>query len=271
MMHPQGGSHAWHERVERDRPFREGFTEPKDFGAQRRGRRKLWTAVAAAAIAVAVTTTVMVILMRNDEPARKPVVAASPKPTTPAPVTIEPQPGYTNDYVAGVTYKEPQGAGWKDFKEYPEFRGGWTGGKLMRVEDRPGSRNDLYAIALTKPVPESQAKVYPELRDLRSLGVLLSNEIASLYFPAPHQKTDLGNGVGALGGGKGLAWVFKFKVDYPEASKEHGWRAKGAVCAVTVIHRGEGKRPAMFVVAVPDNMDISIVDKLAAEAGPLGA
>ena len=64
------------------------------------------------------------------------------------------------------------------------------------------------------------------------------------------------------------AWVLQFELDFTKVSEEKGYKWKKENGAIVLMDRGEGERPALVYVSVPDNLGTDVVSKVLSSLKP---
>ncbi|MFD2349422.1 hypothetical protein ACFSTC_08620 [Nonomuraea ferruginea] len=64
------------------------------------------------------------------------------------------------------------------------------------------------------------------------------------------------------------AWLVQFEMDFTQISEEKGYQWKKENGAVVLMDRGEGERPGLIYVSVPDNLGTDVVDKVVSSLKP---
>ena len=65
------------------------------------------------------------------------------------------------------------------------------------------------------------------------------------------------------------AWVLQFELDFTAESEKKDYKWKKENGAIVLMDRGDGRRPAMVYMSVPDNLGTDVVERRAelAETG----
>jgi hypothetical protein len=57
-------------------------------------------------------------------------------------------------------------------------------------------------------------------------------------------------------------WVTEFEMDFSQVAKDNGWKWKTEKGAFVLVDRGQGQRPAMLYISIPDNLDQSVFKRV---------
>ena len=154
--------------------------------------------------------------------------------------------GLITDRAAGIAFVIPGGAAWAKVARPGD---GFT---AMYRTPAPGARPGTarqWAVAASAPLPAAIG--YRGTTDLRADGFRAAAVVARRYFPGYHGKlhTDVRPAARSLGG---PAYVVRFRIPGSGGTA-------GQAAAVAIVGRGQGQRPGVLFVAVPDTMSPRLV------------
>ncbi|MFC6084261.1 DUF2510 domain-containing protein [Sphaerisporangium aureirubrum] len=135
----------------------------------------------------------------------------------------------------------------------------WTSGyQAPSQENYDGQGNNWLGTILASRLPESFEYSGPQ--DLRKTTgeVLLRYE--PVFYSPPHERKGLKDEAIDVSGKKG--WVLRFRMDFTAESKKNKWKWKTEEGAIVIVDQGQGQRPSMLYVSVPDNLDTSLIDRV---------
>jgi Protein of unknown function (DUF2510) len=167
-----------------------------------------------------------------------------------------PSPGFrgglVTDRAAGIAFLIPGGAGWAKVARPGD---GFTG---MYRRPTPGSRPGTarqWAVAASAPLPAAIG--YRGITALRADGIRAATVLARRYFPGYHGRLHVDVRRAAPSAG-GPAYVVRFRIP--------GGGTAGQAAAVVIVGRGQGQRPGVLFVAVPDTVSPRLVGQITATA-----
>ncbi|MGJ6960463.1 DUF2510 domain-containing protein [Streptosporangium sp. G11] len=191
------------------------------------------------------------------EPSPEPTPEATPAPSGSAPPKAV--DGRVTDPVTGLSYEMPDGP-W----EVPPTVGGglgfvWSSAAVaVAQENFDGKGNDWLGNVLTGELPDQYG--YQGVGSLRSVAATLLQVVEPAFYSPPHTRKIIEDKAVKVSGKD--AWLFVFDLDFSEQAQANGWKWKQERAAFLIVDRGEGSRPALAYVSVPDNLDISVADKV---------
>lgn len=191
------------------------------------------------------------------EPSQEPTPETTPAPSGSAP----PQAvdGRVTDPVTGLSYEMPEGP----WKVPPSVGGGlgfvWSSAAVaVAQENFDGRGGDWLGNVLTGELPDQYG--YQGVGSLRSAAATLLQVVEPAFYSPPHTRKIVEDKAVKVGGKD--AWLLVFDLDFSEQAKANGWKWKRERAAFVIVDRGENTRPALAYVSVPDNLDISVADKV---------
>lgn len=186
-----------------------------------------------------------------------------PPQETPEPGRSElprPQNGRIEDPVSGMSYAYP-GSSW----QLPANLGSdplgftWTSGTLaVAQEDYDGKGNRWLGNILTGELPDKYG--YDGVPSMRGIAATLLHATESAYYSPEHERKIVKDEAIKVSGKDG--WLFMFDLDFSKESKANGWKWKKERAAFVIVDRGEGRKPALLYISIPDNLDTSLADRV---------
>ena len=178
------------------------------------------------------------------------VLAGRGGPAAPSPAF---HGGLVTDRAAGIAFVIPDGAGWAKVARPSD---GFT---AMYRRPAPGARPGAarqWAVAASAPLPAALGS--RGITDLRADGIRAAAVVARRYFPGYHGRLhpDVRHAARSAGG---LAYVVRFRIP-------GGGGKQAQAAAVAIVGRGQGQRPGLLFVAVPDSMSSRLVGQISATA-----
>ncbi|GII56729.1 hypothetical protein Pth03_51180 [Planotetraspora thailandica] len=177
-----------------------------------------------------------------------------------------PQPanGRISDTTSGLSYAFP-GGDWS-VPTTPQINDPtnpqlpvWTSACLtVAQENYDGQGDDWIASIYTGPL--APAVPYGGPRDLQSTTKSLLNAYEQLFYSPPHERKILSDKAMDVSGHK--AWILEFDMDFSKTAQANGWKWQTEKGAFVLVDRGQGQRPSLLYVSVPDNLDQSVLDRV---------
>ncbi|MEU8245980.1 DUF2510 domain-containing protein [Nonomuraea sp. NPDC048916] len=179
----------------------------------------------------------------------------------------QPRDGRVADPRAGLSYAVP--ADWEvpDFGDIngtnPALQRWSSGVSATSQENYDGKGNNWIGNVYTGLLHE----LYP-YEGSQSLGTTAKIVFADFakYYQVPHT-TKIAQDE-ALKIGDRDAWVLRFELDFTDESKAKGYKWNKENGAIVVMDRGEGERPALLYMSVPDNLGTDVVDQVLSSLKP---
>lgn len=172
------------------------------------------------------------------------VLAGRGGPSAPSPAF---RGGLVTDRAAGIAFVIP-GAGWAKAARPGD---GFTAMYRRPASGaRPGGARQ-WAVAASAPLPAAIS--YRGITDLRADGIRAAAVVARRYVPGYHGRLHVD--VRPAGGS---AYVVRFRIP--------GGGTAGQAAGVVIVGRGQGQRPGVLFVAVPDTMSPRLVGQITATA-----
>jgi hypothetical protein len=178
------------------------------------------------------------------------VLAGRGGPAAPSPAF---HGGLVTDRAAGIAFAVPRGARWAKVARPGD---GFT---AMYRRPAPGARPGTarqWAVAASAPLPAAIG--YRGITNLRADGIRAAAVVARRYFPGYHGRLhpDVRRAARSAGG---PAYVMRFRIPGSGGTQ-------GQAAAVVIVGRGQGQRPGVLFVAVPDTMSPRLVGQISATA-----
>ncbi|MFJ2031631.1 DUF2510 domain-containing protein [Streptosporangium sp. NPDC087985] len=204
---------------------------------------------------------------------QEPALPPTPEPPTPepsAPPSDEPDLGGTDlprprdgrikDPVTGLSYAFP-GSPWK----VPERVGGgplrftWTSAAVATSQENfDGQGSDWVGNIFVGELPDHFG--YDGVASMQATVATLLHATESTFYSPGHGRKILRNKATKVGGRD--AWVFMFEMDFSKESAAKGWKWKKERGAFVIVDRGEGARPGLVYVSVPDNLGVGVTGRV---------
>ncbi|WP_205315464.1 DUF2510 domain-containing protein [Nonomuraea lactucae] len=190
----------------------------------------------------------------------------SSEPPPPTGELPQPQDGRITDPQAGVSYAPPDD--WS-VPDYSAINGAnpaqqrWSSGVQAISHEKYDGKDDWIGNVYTGLLNE----LYP-YEGAQGLGATAKIVFADFakYYQLPHETKILEDKAFKIG--DRAAWVLRFELDFSKISKEEGYKWKKETGAVVLMDRGEGERPALVYVSVPDNLGTDVVDQVLSSLKP---
>ncbi|MFC3978705.1 DUF2510 domain-containing protein [Streptosporangium jomthongense] len=186
-----------------------------------------------------------------------------PPQETPAPEASDfprPQNGRIQDPVSGMSYAFP-GSPW----QIPANAGTdplgftWNSGTLaVAQDDYDGKGGRWLGNILTGELPDKYG--YDGVPSMRGIAATLLHATEAAYYSPEHDRKVVKDEAIKVSGRDG--WLFMFDLDFSAQSKANGWKWKKERAAFVIVDRGEGRRPALMYLSIPDNLDTSLADRV---------
>ncbi|WP_271221801.1 DUF2510 domain-containing protein [Streptosporangium carneum] len=171
-----------------------------------------------------------------------------------------PQDGRIQDPATGLSYHFP-GSPWA----VPEVTGTdplgfvWTSGSVaIAQDDYDGKGGRWLGNVFTGELPDKYG--YDGVGSMRGIAATLLHAAEAVYYTPAHRRKVVKDEAIKVSGRD--AWLFMFDLDFSEQAKANGWKWKKERAAFVIVDRGEGKRPALLYLSVPDNLDTSVADRV---------
>ncbi|WP_436759019.1 DUF2510 domain-containing protein [Streptosporangium sp. V21-05] len=193
----------------------------------------------------------------SQEPSQEPTPGTTPAPSGSAPPkSVD---GRVTDPVTGLSYEMPGGP-W----EVPPSVGGglgfvWSSAAVaVAQENFDGRGGNWLGNVLTGELPDQYG--YQGVGSMRSVAATLLQVVEPAFYTPPHSRKIVEDKAVKVSGKD--AWLFVFDLDFSEQAEANGWKWKRERAAFLIVDRGENTRPALAYISVPDNLDISVADKV---------
>lgn len=164
--------------------------------------------------------------------------------------------GLVTDRAAGIVFVIPGGAGWARVARPGD--GFTTMYRRPAPGARPGQARE-WAVAASAPLPAAIG--YRGITDLRTDGIRAAEVVTKRYFPGYHGRLRIGVRRAARSAGRSA-----YMVTFPVVGR--GGTA-GQAAAVVIVGRGQGQRPGLLFVTIPDTMSTRLVGQITATVRPV--
>lgn len=194
------------------------------------------------------------------EPTPEPSAPPSDQPDSRTTDLPQPQGGRLKDPVTGLSFAFP-GPPWK---VPPGVGGGvldftWSSAAVaVSQEDYDGQGNDWVGNIFAGELPDRFGYNGVATMQKTAASLLLATE-ENFYSPGHGRKVVRNKAVKVSGKD---AWVLMFDLDFSKESAAKNWKWKKERGAFVIVDRGEGARPALVYVSVPDNLDVSVANRV---------
>lgn len=207
-----------------------------------------------------------------------PAVETEPQPTESAEPTDPPETGTTGelpqpqdgritDTQTGVSYAAPEG--WKVPPAErvngtdPNTQQWGSAVEAISQEKYDGKSNwigNVYTGVLNEAFP------YVGAASLGTTAAAVTASFSENYYQLQHQSKIVQNKAIKIGDKNG--WLVQFELDFSKVAKEKSYKWKKENAAVVLMDRGEGERPALVYISVPDNLGTDVVGKVLSSLKP---
>ncbi|GGL30835.1 DUF2510 domain-containing protein [Planomonospora parontospora] len=185
-----------------------------------------------------------------------------PSPTRESPSGNLPQPenGRITDPVTGLSYEFP-GDKWQVPTGNPSGALGFTwtsAAETVSHENFNGQGGNWLGTIYTAELPARYAYDGPKSMDSVTAQIMLGLE--PLFYSLKHQREPVDRKAIKVSGRD--AWLVSFDLDFTELSEQNDLNWKHERATFVLVDRGEGKRPALLYMSIPDNLDTSVTDRV---------
>ncbi|GIH26114.1 hypothetical protein Aph01nite_44240 [Acrocarpospora phusangensis] len=191
----------------------------------------------------------------------------TPGPTQQQAPTQLPQPtgDRIEDPLAGLSYLFP-GDPWTvpeassinapNNPVMPVFTSGYQAISQENFDGQEGSHwvGSIYASRLPDPFP------YSGPQDLQNVASALLVTYEPIFYTPAHERKIVKNEAIKVSGKD--AWIVSYVMDFSEQSKANKWKWKTESGAFVLVDQGPGQRPSMFYASIPDNLNVSVLDRV---------
>ncbi|GGK52790.1 hypothetical protein Ppa06_06200 [Planomonospora parontospora subsp. parontospora] len=185
-----------------------------------------------------------------------------PSPTQESPSGDMPQPenGRITDPVTGLSYEFP-GDRWQVPTGNPSGALGFTWTSAVETtshENYDGQGHSWLGTIYSAELPARYAYDGPKSMDSVTAQIMLGLE--PIFYSPEHRREPVDRKAIKVSGRD--AWLVSFDLDFTELSEKNGWKWKKERATLVLVDRGEGKRPALLYMSIPDNLDTSVTDRV---------
>ncbi|MGN9784066.1 DUF2510 domain-containing protein [Nonomuraea sp. ZG12] len=200
-------------------------------------------------------------------PESTPEPTPSAEPPTASAELPAPESGRVTDPKAEVSFEVPEG--WEVPKtpingSDPRSQQ-WTSGVQKTSHDNYDGKNaswigNVYTGTLSESYP------YAGASGLSATAKTIFLDFNARYYGLPHKNKIIADK--ALKIGDRDAWVLQFELDFTEESEKNDYKWKKENGAIVLMDRGEGQRPALVYMSVPDNLGTDVVSDVLSSLKP---
>ncbi|MFC4122650.1 DUF2510 domain-containing protein [Nonomuraea zeae] len=191
----------------------------------------------------------------------EPPPSSRPSPSQAPSQLPQPADGRITDAASGLSFAVPED--WE--VPAPERLNGpdpteqaWSSGVQATSQENYEGESDwignVYTGVLNELYPYSGAS------GLGDTAKAVFVDFSSKYYAIAHESKVVQDK--AMKVGDRDAWVLQFELDFTKVSEEKGYKWKKENGAIVLMDRGEGERPAILYVSVPDNLGTDVVGQV---------
>lgn len=168
---------------------------------------------------------------------------------------------------SGLSFKAPDG--WT-VPSYDEVNSGdpaqqaWTAAVQTIAQHAYDGRDHwvggVYSGVLNPAYPYTGAK------SMSDTAKAVYVDFSTKYYTLAHESRIVADKAMKIGDRD--AWLLQFELDFSKISEENGYSWKKENGAIVLMDRGEGRRPAILYVTVPDNLGGDVVGKVLGSLQP---
>ncbi|MDP9865834.1 MULTISPECIES: DUF2510 domain-containing protein [Streptosporangium] len=200
----------------------------------------------------------------SQEPTSEPTPEPSPSPSQEDPDRAtelpQPQDGRLKDPVTGLSYEFP-GSPW----EVPDSVGGgplgftWSSAAVATSQENyDGQGNNWLGNIFAGELPDKFG--YDGVQSMQATAATLLHATEETFYSPSHQRKIVQNKALKIDGKD--AWLLMFDLDFSKESEANGWKWKKERGAFVIVDRGAGARPGLVYVSAPDNLDVSLANRV---------
>jgi hypothetical protein len=203
---------------------------------------------------------------------QSPPETQQPDPTPSADQSVPaefPQPvdGRVTDSQVGISYEVPEG--WEVARSAEINAPGpgaqvWSSGVQKVSQARFDGRSDWIGNVYTGPLSDRYPYAGPG--GLADTAKIVYGDFVERFYSL--EKTAKVTKDQELRIGDRQAWLVQYELDFTKVSEERGYKWKKENGAVVIMDRGQGERPALVFVSVPDNLGTDVVDQVVSSLRP---
>jgi hypothetical protein len=198
----------------------------------------------------------------SSEPTPETTQLEPPAPEQPnnAPPLPQPQNGRIQDPATGLSYEFP-GTPWQVPQSVNVDPLGltWTSGAVaVSHADYDGQGSNWLGNVFAGELPAGVQYTGPG--SMKAVAATLLQVAEPLYYSPEHLRKIVKDEAIKVSGKD--AWVLMFDLDFSKESAANGWKWKKERGAFVIVDRGAAGPPALVYVSVPDNLDMSVADRV---------
>ncbi|MBG0815611.1 DUF2510 domain-containing protein [Planomonospora sp. ID82291] len=206
-------------------------------------------------------TTLPPVPTVTQQPTPESTPEPSPTREDPSGSTLpQPENGRITDPVTGLSYEFP-GDTWQVPTGNREGALGfvWSSAvEAMSHQNYDGQGRSWLGTIYSAELPARYAYDGPKSMDSVTAQIMLGLE--PVFYSPEHRREPLERKAVRVSGKD--AWLVSFELDFTELSEKNGWKWKKERVTFVLVDRGEGKRPALLYMSIPDNLDSSVTDRV---------
>ncbi|MGI5274029.1 DUF2510 domain-containing protein [Nonomuraea sp. CA-218870] len=193
-----------------------------------------------------------------------------PAPSTGPPAAAElPQPveGRVTDPQVKVSYEVPDGWEVPASSSINSTEPGaqlWSSAVQRTSQEKFDGRSDWIGNVYTGPL--SDRYPYPGAAGIGLSAKAVYADFSNRFYSLQHTTKIVKDQAMKIGDRD--AWLVQFELDFTPISEDKGYKWKKENGAVVLMDRGEGERPALIFISVPDNLGTGVVDKVVSSLRP---
>lgn len=199
----------------------------------------------------------------SDPPSESPT---GPPPSSQPAELPQPQDGRVTDPLAGLSYSVPEGWTVPDVSEVTSTdptQQSWSSGVQKVAQEKYQDESDWIGNIYTGRLND----LFP-YEGKQSLGLTAKAVYVDFgkYYQLQHTTKILQDKAIKVGGKD--AWLLQFQLDFSKISKQKGYKWNKENGAIVLMDRGEGERPALFYLSVPDNLGTNVAAQVLSSLKP---
>ncbi|MEU8401118.1 DUF2510 domain-containing protein [Nonomuraea sp. NPDC048892] len=180
-----------------------------------------------------------------------------------------PQPvdGVITDPRSGLAFKVPSGwqvAAVNEVNSGSPAEQQWTAAVKQDAQENYDREADWIGNVFTGVLNELYP--YSGVSGLGDTAKAVFVDFTTHYYAPAHESKIVADK--AMKVGDKDAWLLQFELDFTKISEEKGFKWKKENGAIVLVDRGDGQRPAIAYVSVPDNLGTDVVEQVLGSLKP---